>query len=648
MLKILNFKDELNELMENADETNKEIMLLDNQIESCSMNRSPSLSDKKSPTHEDLNFVSNRSYFLSPTMQNIDQQLNNSSNQTWAYYRKGSSSTAITWNYAFTDYGEKQLQLQQQQQHQQQNDPLMAIPYIDETTNSSITRGSYKDNKLNGTRLNGIGKPCDQIHEEELFLHVPGVNGAVNDRVSVNISTSHAQNNEPKTKLSKIFGILCCTWDCCPCFETFRVNFKIMIYILKEYLSPFNLKKYIGYFILDPFTDLFVLLCILLNTLFMAMDHHDMSPTFAYVLSTGNYIFTAIFAIEAFCKIITLSPSKYFKDTWNCFDMFIVTLSLIELLLSGIKGLSVLRSFRLLRVFKLAKSWATLNRLMIIIGQTLGALGNLTFVLGIVIFIFAVVGMQLFGESYTKNQEKLGGLPRWNFVDFFHSFLIVFRVLCGEWIESMWDCMEVSGISCVPFFLCTKIIGGLVVLNLFLALLLSAFGADSFKQSDGEEDVNNIQEAFNRIQRFTKWCKTLIKKCFRGMIGICSCKKKKFQNNNYQALSLHQINQNSLVIHSDEELLSPVISTDAKIYTPEINNVIDFDEDIKDLPPDCFSDLCHARLSACWPFKFICNNKSLMRKWTKIRCFTYKLIEHKYFESFIILMILLSSIALVS
>ena len=48
-----------------------------------------------------------------------------------------------------------------------------------------------------------------------------------------------------------------------------------------------------------------------------------------------------------------------------------------------------------LRVFKLAKSWPTLNRLMSIIGKTIGALGNLTFVLVIIIFIFAVMGMQV-------------------------------------------------------------------------------------------------------------------------------------------------------------------------------------------------------------------------------------------------------------
>ena len=98
-------------------------------------------------------------------------------------------------------------------------------------------------------------------------------------------------------------------------------------------------------------------------------------------------------------------------------------------------------------------------------GKTVGALGNLTLVLCIIIFIFAVMGMQLFGKSYTDNVEKFhfGIMPRWSFIDFMHSFMIVFRVLCGEWIESMWDCMLVASNVCVPFFLATVVIGNLVV-----------------------------------------------------------------------------------------------------------------------------------------------------------------------------------------
>ena len=62
-------------------------------------------------------------------------------------------------------------------------------------------------------------------------------------------------------------------------------------------------------------------------------------------------------------------------------------------------------------------------------------------------------------------------MPRWNFTDFMHSFMIVFRVLCGEWIESMWDCMWVASKVCVPFFLATVVIGNLVVsINIIIGL----------------------------------------------------------------------------------------------------------------------------------------------------------------------------------
>lgn len=115
----------------------------------------------------------------------------------------------------------------------------------------------------------------------------------------------------------------------------------------------------------------------------------------------------------------------------------------------------------------MAKSWPTLNMLIKIIGNSVGALGNLTLVLAIIVFIFAVVGMQLFGKSYKDCVCKIAEsceLPRWHMHDFFHSFLIVFRVLCGEWIETMWDCMEVAGQTmCLTVFMMVMVIGNLVV-----------------------------------------------------------------------------------------------------------------------------------------------------------------------------------------
>merc|ERR1711994_335930 len=107
----------------------------------------------------------------------------------------------------------------------------------------------------------------------------------------------------------------------------------------------------------------------------------------------------------------------------------------------------MLRSLRLLRGFKLAKNWKSLNDILTIMGSVIGGLSNLTFVVGIIIFIFAVMGMQLYGNDYRTKQCMFPEcqMPRWNFTDFFHSFMIVFKVLCGEWIESMWDCIKISG-----------------------------------------------------------------------------------------------------------------------------------------------------------------------------------------------------------
>ena len=59
--------------------------------------------------------------------------------------------------------------------------------------------------------------------------------------------------------------------------------------------------------------------------------------------------FTATFAIEAVMKLMAMSPKYYFREGWNIFDFIIVALSLVELGLSNVSGLSVLRSFRLVR-----------------------------------------------------------------------------------------------------------------------------------------------------------------------------------------------------------------------------------------------------------------------------------------------------------
>lgn len=217
------------------------------------------------------------------------------------------------------------------------------------------------------------------------------------------------------------------------------------------------------------------------------------------------------------------------------------------------------------------------------------------------------MGNQLFGSNYLENKHVWDGqLPRWSFVDFFHSLLIVFRVLCGEWIESMWDCLQVAGWPCVPFFLVCMIVGNLVVtkkskikrfistiftkksllkkkvLNLFLALLLSSFGIDKLKADEKDDEINNIQEAIDRIKRFVKSVLDYLAELafFKPFINFWIMLKLKVKRAKTSSRNRIEPNQTA-------------------------------------------------------------------SRWSLVKDRAYDCVEHKYFESFIIIMIILSSISLV-
>ncbi|XP_037107454.1 sodium channel, voltage gated, type VIII, alpha subunit b isoform X6 [Syngnathus acus] len=496
---------------------------------------------------------------------------------------------------------------------------------------------------------------------------------------------------------------------CPPCWYKFANTFLIW----ECHPKWLKLKHIVYLIVMDPFVDLAITICIVLNTLFMAMEHYPMTEQFEHVLSVGNLVFTGIFAGEMFAKLVAMDPYYYFQEGWNCFDGFIVTLSLVELGLQDVEGLSVLRSFRLLRVFKLAKSWPTLNMLIKIIGNSVGALGNLTLVLAIIVFIFAVVGMQLFGKSYKDCVCKIASdckLPRWHMHDFFHSFLIVFRVLCGEWIETMWDCMEVAGQTmCLTVFMMVMVIGNLVVLNLFLALLLSSFSADNLAATDDDGEPNNLQLAVARIKIGIAWFKVHMR------LFVATVLRKPVEDEQKPLDEMYEKKLNCIANHSvdinreldyakngngttsgigssvgkymiDEDYMSFIHNPNLTVCVPiavgesdfENLNTEDFSseseaENSKDLddtsssegstidikpdveevavvevveeyldPEACWTDECVAKYKCC----DVPITHGWGKHWWFLRKTCYLIVEHNWFETLIIFMILLSSGAL--
>ncbi|XP_035702487.1 sodium channel protein 60E isoform X2 [Folsomia candida] len=257
--------------------------------------------------------------------------------------------------------------------------------------------------------------------------------------------------------------------------------------------------------------EVFVTSCIIFNTVLLALERHGQEESERYIMETGNMVFMIIFTVEAFVKMLALQ-ADYFRSGWNIFDLIIVTISYVEILLQTITiSFSVIRGMRLLRVFKLAQSWITMKVLLNIIFSTFGALGNLTLVLLIVIYIFSVMGMQVIGNRYSPMafdaDEDPANFPRWHFQNFWYAFMMVFRVLCGEWIEPLWDCLQAHKFrakdqqwKCFVIFLPILIVGNFIVLNLFLALLLNSFNTEELKaQRDKEIEATGRSDNLKTI-----------------------------------------------------------------------------------------------------------------------------------------------------
>ncbi|XP_075379132.1 sodium channel protein type 4 subunit alpha isoform X2 [Mycteria americana] len=514
----------------------------------------------------------------------------------------------------------------------------------------------------------------------------PGLEKRVGSAISV-ISNAVEELEEAHQKCPSWwykFAHMFLVWNCCPLW--------------------LKLKEFVKLVVMDPFVDLGITICIVLNTVFMAMEHYPMTEQFENVLTVGNLVFTGIFTAEMVLKLIALDPYEYFQQGWNIFDSIIVTLSLVELGLANVQGLSVLRSFRLLRVFKLAKSWPTLNMLIKIIGNSVGALGNLTLVLAIIVFIFAVVGMQLFGKSYIECVCKISfdcTLPRWHMNDFFHSFLIVFRILCGEWIETMWDCMEVAGQTmCLIVFMMVMVIGNLVVLNLFLALLLSSFSADSLAASDDDGEMNNLQIAIARITKGIDFVKTsvlmLLRRLWKGK-KVAPEEEQEHSKRDNSVLNhvdtgqepksecldgvtgkehffMDELDHMNFINNPNLTVQVPIASEESDLYeetstqsdTEDAKNPLSSDNasslcstvdykpplpveeevaeeaEASNEPEECFTEACVKR----FPCLYVDITSDRGKVWWNIRKTCFRIVEHDWFETFIVFMILLSSGAL--
>ena len=102
-------------------------------------------------------------------------------------------------------------------------------------------------------------------------------------------------------------------------------------------------------------------LCVLVNTIVLAMDHYGISDEMYDILTDMNFVFTIIFVVEMGLKLIGLGFVVYFNDSMNYLDAGVVILSLVELIFlsdqssaaSAFRTIRIFRTFRVMRVARL-------------------------------------------------------------------------------------------------------------------------------------------------------------------------------------------------------------------------------------------------------------------------------------------------------
>uniref|UniRef100_A0A8C9WB04 Voltage-dependent calcium channel type A subunit alpha-1 n=1 Tax=Scleropages formosus TaxID=113540 RepID=A0A8C9WB04_SCLFO len=251
-----------------------------------------------------------------------------------------------------------------------------------------------------------------------------------------------------------------------------------------------------------------VLSLVALNTICVAIVHHNQPEWLSIFLYYAEFVFLGLFLMEMFLKMYGLGPRLYFHSSFNCFDCGVIVGSIFEVVWGFFRpgmsfGISVLRALRLLRIFKITKYWASLRNLVVSLMSSMKSIISLLFLLFLFIVVFALLGMQLFGgrfifEDYTPT----------NFDTFPAAIMTVFQILTGEdWNEVMYNGIRSqggvqSGMWSSIYFIVLTLFGNYTLLNVFLAIAVDNLAnAQELTKAEDQTEGGDEQQ-FNASNSF--------------------------------------------------------------------------------------------------------------------------------------------------
>ncbi|KAL4477028.1 hypothetical protein ABPG72_011725 [Tetrahymena utriculariae] len=248
-----------------------------------------------------------------------------------------------------------------------------------------------------------------------------------------------------------------------------------------------------------------VMLFVLSNTIILCLDGIVPNSSSA-TLNQLNQAFTILFAVDMGLKLIGLGFTEYVSDKMNIFDAIIVILSILELaVLSGTSSVSAFRSLRILRVFRvlrvtrLLRSLQFMKVLIAAISSTLEQFIYILLLLFLIMFIYALLGMNIFGGNWPTFNSNIPS--RFNYDQFLNAYLAVLDLVTLEnWNDQLTTCLlsSVSNYVCSAYLISMIFIGNYILIDLVLAIML-----DSFESDEVQKDRQEIENRFEIVQDIT-------------------------------------------------------------------------------------------------------------------------------------------------
>ncbi|XP_064511214.1 voltage-dependent T-type calcium channel subunit alpha-1I isoform X2 [Pseudopipra pipra] len=247
-----------------------------------------------------------------------------------------------------------------------------------------------------------------------------------------------------------------------------------------------------------------IMIAILVNTISMGIEHHEQPEELTNILEISNVVFTSMFALEMILKLAAFGLFDYLRNPYNIFDSIIVIISIWEIIGQSDGGLSVLRTFRLLRVLKLVRFMPALRRQLVVLMKTMDNVATFCMLLMLFIFIFSILGMHIFGCKFSLRTDTGDTVPdRKNFDSLLWAIVTVFQILTQEdWNVVLYNGMASTSPWASLYFVALMTFGNYVLFNLLVAILVEGFQAEGdANRSYSEEDQSssNVEE-FDQFQ----------------------------------------------------------------------------------------------------------------------------------------------------